>query len=133
MGTPAYMAPEQAAVELGAVGPWSDQYSLAVVLYHALTGRPPFAGEPLAVLFQVGATPPSPPSQFRPDLDPALERLLLKALARQPRDRHASVADFAAALRAWKEQPPAPSPRAAAVTAQQRRLTLFQCGCDLFD
>jgi TOMM system kinase/cyclase fusion protein len=134
LGTPAYMAPEQAARELGAVGPWSDQYSLGVVLYHLLTGRPPFQGDPLAVLYQVGTSEPPPPSQVRPDLDPALVSLLLKALARQPRDRYRSVADFAAALRSWREQPAVAAPRAlAAPTAQHRRLTLLQCGCDLFD
>jgi TOMM system kinase/cyclase fusion protein len=130
MGTPAYMAPEQAAGELGAVGPRSDQYSLAVVLYHLLTGRTPFEGAALSVIHQIGTKAVPPPSQHRPDLDPALERLVMKALARQPQDRYADVAAFATALRAWKEQPAAPGAPAA---ARQRRVTLLQCGCDLFD
>src|SRR5262249_16384534 len=54
--------------------------------------------------------------------------------ARQPRDRHASVADFAAALRTWRMQPAAPPPQVVAAPASRLRLlTLLQCGCDLFD
>jgi class 3 adenylate cyclase/predicted ATPase len=130
LGTPAYMAPEQAAPELGPVGPWSDQYSLGAVLYHLLAGRPPFEGTPLSVIYQVGTAAVPPPSRFRPDLSPALEGVLLKALARQPRDRYPSVGEFAAALRACKERP---APAGPARAAQQRRLTLLSCGCDLFE
>jgi class 3 adenylate cyclase/tetratricopeptide (TPR) repeat protein len=132
VGTPAYLAPEQAAPELGPVGPWSDQYSLGVVLYHLLTGRTPFEGSVLALIYQIGSKAVPPPSQQRADLEPALERLLLKALARQPRDRFAGVADFAAALRAWKKRPSAQM-RSRTCDAEQRRLTLVQCGCDLFE
>ena len=102
LGTPAYMAPEQAASELGPVGPWSDQYSLAVVLYQMLTGKLPFAGTTASLIFQIGSKTAPPASHLRPGLDPALERVLMKALSRQARDRYGSVADFAAALRAWQ-------------------------------
>lgn len=113
MGTPTYMAPEQAAFELGEVGPWSDQYSLAVVLYHLLAGRPPFEGSVSALIYQVGARPAPPPSRHRPDLDPVLEQVLMKALSRHPRDRYPSVTAFADALRAWGERPvPPAAPRA---------------------
>jgi class 3 adenylate cyclase/predicted ATPase len=136
LGTPAYMAPEQAAGDLGAVGAGSDQYSLAVVLYHLLTGRTPFEGSALSVIHQIATQPVPRLSQYRADLDAALERLLMKALARSPQERHASAADFAAALRAWRGQAAGatpPPPAAPAAAARQRRVTLLQCGCDLFD
>jgi predicted ATPase len=136
LGTPAYMPPEQAAPELGAVGPWSDQYSLGVVLYHLLSGRPPFEGPAWSVIHQIATQPVPPPSQHRADLDPALVRLLMKALAQQPQDRYPGVADFAAALRAYGERPAVAPPQTQihpAPPAQRRRLTVLQCGCDLFD
>jgi serine/threonine protein kinase/Tfp pilus assembly protein PilF len=112
VGTPAYMAPEQAAPDLGPVGPRADQYSLGIVLYQMLTGRLPFEGPAAALIYQIGSRPVPPPSRQRPDLDAGLERLLLKALARRPEERYGGVADFAAALRGWREQkaaPPGPS------------------------
>jgi serine/threonine protein kinase/tetratricopeptide (TPR) repeat protein len=132
LGTPAYMAPEQAAIELGPVGPWSDQYSLGVVLYEMLTGRLPFEGSAAALLAQIGTKSVPPPAQYRQDLDTDLERLLLKALARRAQDRYGGVADFAAALRGWWEGPAAP-PTRRKVDVRRRRLTMLQCGCDLFE
>ncbi len=115
VGTPAYMAPEQAAFE-GSVGPLSDVYGLGVVLYHMLTGRVPFEGSPLVVIHKLTTQKPPCPSQFRPDLDPALEQVVLRTMAAKPEDRFASAREFAVALSRWarKDQPthvpPIPTP-----------------------
>jgi TPR repeat protein/predicted Ser/Thr protein kinase len=98
MGTPAYMPPEQVAGDIDVMGPASDIYSMGVILYELLAGRLPFTGEPMAMLSQVLMDEPPPPSQFRPDLDPELEAICLKALAKRVADRHASMAVLATVL-----------------------------------
>jgi serine/threonine protein kinase len=103
LGTPAYMAPEQVEPALGAVSPGSDVYSLGVVLYQMVTGHLPFTGATTAVLRQVADHTPPSPSTFRPDLSPALEAIIQKAMARRSGDRYASAADFAQALADWLE------------------------------
>jgi len=98
LGTPAYMAPEQATGDPAAVGPLCDVYGLGAILYELLTGRPPFEGPVAAVLGQVMTRAPEPPSRHRPDVDRRLEAVCLKAMARRPQDRYASMAEFARAL-----------------------------------
>lgn len=96
IGTPAYMPPEQINAEK--LGPPADVYSLGVVLYELLTGGVPFQGPLGQVMAQIAGSPPPPPRQFRADLDATLERLCLRALAKQPAARFADMAAFAAAL-----------------------------------
>ncbi len=96
IGTPEYMAPEQWT---GKTSAFSDQYALGVVLYEMLTGRKPYSAEtPAAVAIKQASEPLPRPSQFTRDLPEKMEKLLLKALARNPEDRYASMGEFAKAL-----------------------------------
>jgi hypothetical protein len=98
VGTPAYMAPEQAAGQAHQVGPPTDLYGVGVVLYKMLTGRLPFEGPPLTVLQRIVHDDPPPPSQFRPDLPAAVEAAILRALRKDPGERFPDARAFAAAL-----------------------------------
>ena len=100
MGTPAYMAPEQASGELARVGPPSDLYSAGVVLYELLTGLPPFDGHAAALVYKLVHVAVPPPSRLRPSLDPRLEAVCLKALAKEPERRYRSGEEMAAAMQA---------------------------------
>ncbi|MEK7278817.1 MAG: protein kinase, partial [Chloroflexota bacterium] len=98
-GTPAYMSPEQARGER--LDARSDIYSLGIVLYEMVIGRVPFEAEtPLAVVLKHLQDPLPLPSTIKPDLDPAIERVLLKALAKDANDRFATTGEF---LAAWKK------------------------------
>jgi hypothetical protein len=101
VGTPAYCAPERIGAGAEAAGPAGDVYSLGVILYELLTGRPPFAGQLSEVLRRLLTEAPEPPSRRRPGLDPRLEAICLRAMAQEPAARFASMADFAAALGAY--------------------------------
>jgi formylglycine-generating enzyme required for sulfatase activity len=98
LGTPAYMAPEQVQGDPGAIGPACDIFSLGVIFYELLTGRLPFEGPAVSILGRLLTENPPPPSKYRNDLDPALEAICLKAMAKKPEERYASMADLAAAL-----------------------------------
>ena len=106
MGTPAYMAPEQASRQHGEVGPHSDQYSLGVVFYELLTGERPFTGPVPAVVFAVLNTSPPPPRSIRPAIPLDLETICLKAMSKAPNDRYASCHGLAEDLRRWMQDTP---------------------------
>lgn len=103
-GTPAYMPPEQLRGE--ALDVRSDLYSLGVIFYEMLCGKLPFIGTIAEYLVQTLAVDPLPPSKLRPvTLPPALEGLVMWAIAKRPQDRPGSVAEFARALRALDAAP----------------------------
>lgn len=99
VGTPAYMSPEQGQ---GAhVDQRTDIYSLGIVLYEMLTGSVPYEAEtPVAVILKKIQEPLPPPSTVNPEIAPSVEKVVLKALARDPDDRFDSAKDF---LAAWKK------------------------------
>jgi hypothetical protein len=96
IGTPFYMPPEQ--INGQRLAPMADVYSLGMVLYELLTGKVAFQAPLGKLLAQIDSTPPPPPSQSRPDVPPLLETITLKALAKRPQDRFASMAALAEAL-----------------------------------
>jgi tetratricopeptide (TPR) repeat protein len=102
LGTPGFMAPEQATGENELIGPWTDVYSLGVVLYRLLSGRMPFEGPALKVLYQSVHELPPLPSQFgKGNVNREIDSVVLKALAPQSENRYRTAQDFAAALEGW--------------------------------
>jgi eukaryotic-like serine/threonine-protein kinase len=97
MGTPHYLSPEQAQGE--EVTPVSDLYSIGVILYEALAGRVPFEGESaVAVAMKQVSQAPQRPSSINPDVSPALDSVVMRALEKSPGDRFQSADAFIAAL-----------------------------------
>ena len=97
MGTPHYLSPEQAQGE--EVTPVSDLYSIGVMLYEALTGRVPFEGESaVAVAMKQVSQTPQRPSSIRPEVSPALDSVVMRALEKSPGDRFQTADAFVAAL-----------------------------------
>ncbi|MGH7815239.1 MAG: serine/threonine-protein kinase [Candidatus Binataceae bacterium] len=98
IGTPDYMAPEQVSGRRG--DPRSDLYALGTILYELLTGHLPYAAPNVYGMMRAKtAEDPQPPGKWKPDIDPHLEEIILRAIERQPRNRYANAAEMLADLR----------------------------------
>lgn len=118
LGTANYMAPEQAAGQIGSIGPATDVYALGSMLYEMLTGRPPFQGSTWQeTVAQVLRDEPAPPTRLNDAVPRDLETVCLKCLEKEPASRYASAAALAADLESVLEQRPV---AAAALSPRQR-------------
>jgi eukaryotic-like serine/threonine-protein kinase len=107
LGTPGYMAPEQAAGQRGEIGPGTDVYSLGAILYALLTGRPPFrSASPVDTVLMVLEQDPVPPRLLNPQADPDLEMIALKCLQKPIDLRYRSADELADDLAAYLANEP---------------------------
>lgn len=107
IGTPSYMAPEQAAGQRGQIGEASDVYSLGAILYAMLTGRPPFqAASPVDTILMVLEQEPVPPRVLNPGADSDLEMIAMKCLQKPTDLRYQDAASLADDLEAWLNHEP---------------------------
>jgi eukaryotic-like serine/threonine-protein kinase len=121
IGTPAYMAPEQASGHLDLIDRRTDIYGLGAILYEILTGRPPFSGPNThEVLRKVREERPPLPREHWAGVPPALEAICVRALAKKPADRFGSASEVATAVQALQEE------------AREERDRFFTLSLDMF-
>ena len=102
LGTPSYMAPEQASGMFTNIGPAADIYALGAIFYECLTGRPPFVGtDPMQVVLPLLSDDPLRPRILEPAIPRDLETIAMKCLEKPPRKRYRRAADLASDLRRW--------------------------------
>lgn len=108
VGTPAYMAPEQARGEVTQIGPLSDQYSLGAMFYEMLTGRTPYMGQLWTVVKQVAdeTSEPPPLAELVANVPLDLEAACLKAMSKQPQNRYPDLLTFAEDMKHWEDDEP---------------------------
>lgn len=104
LGTPPYMAPEQADGRPDLIDARTDVYGLGAILYEILTGQPPISGsDTLDVLRRVREEPPAPPHLVWPEVPPGLEAVCLRALAKRPAERLASAVEVVREVQGWQD------------------------------
>jgi serine/threonine-protein kinase len=137
LGTPSYMAPEQARGDAAAIGPRTDVYALGAILYELLNGRPPFRGDnPAATLAQVLCRRPAPPIARHDEARKRLAAIWETCLEKDPRYRYPSAAALAEDLDRWldglptKAKPPGPLVRVGRFVRRRKFLcgSLAACG-----
>lgn len=121
VGTPGYMAPEQITGSSDEIGPACDIYALGVVLYELLTGWTPFSGNLATMLGSIVSAPAPPLRTHSPDLDPALDAICLRALAKNPAERYASAREFSEIIDTYLRDGAAASAARLSATAGNRR------------
>jgi len=133
MGTPAYMAPEQAEGRTRDIGPAADVYALGAILFALLTGRPPFDGGTVVdTLRAVTRDEPPRPRKLRRDIPPDLEAIVLQCLEKKPEGRYATAGELADDLARWLNGEPVRARRGALYRARKwlnRNRALVWAGC----
>ena len=120
LGTPAYMAPEQAAAD-PYIDHRADIYSVGILAYEMLAGKPPFEGSPQSVLTAQIGTAPKPLAQLKPDVPPAIAQIVMKCLEKDPAKRYQTADELLQAIEALATPVPGTGPVAASRAIRARR------------